>query len=162
MNRLKIVIQKNLYVLLSHHHKMTSDYYEHTINLGYKNHNLRVCARCFGSLIGFLVIILLDIFFISTYFTPEINLIFAILLALPAIIDWSSHKLTNRKKRSLYFDNSLRFTTGFILSIALWFAAHTGYLLYISLIIMIGVLSFVAYIKFRLLKNKKGDSFLIK
>ncbi len=99
-------IKKFLLFLLSHH---SEEYYSRTLKI---NSSIRLCSRCTGMFIGFITIILLEIFLF-----PVIPWFFAyplmVSLVIPAIIDWTTQKYRLRES-----NNKLRVLTGFLLGAA--------------------------------------------
>jgi len=89
-------------MIISHHPPC---YYECTFRIG----SIRVCTRCFGVLLGALIIILQKNLFI---FTSTIPIWVTILLPLPAVIDFTSYRL------ELWGSNNIkRFFSGLLLGI---------------------------------------------
>ncbi len=94
--------------LLSHH---TADKIHRCLKLKFGSHQLRLCARCTGSYLGI----------VMGFFSPclfklalnEVQLFFLVcLLALPALLDWSTQKLDLREST-----NEIRIATGFLLGL---------------------------------------------
>jgi len=81
--------------------------HSHWITINFNGKQVKVCARCFGTVIGFLTVFLalsLIEFKASSSF-----LYFCIILALPSIIDWLTQTWGLRSSR-----NNLRLITGFM------------------------------------------------
>jgi len=94
--------------LLSHH---TADKIHRCLRLNFGSHQLHLCARCTGSYLGIMT------GFFSLYLFKhalnEVQLVFLIcLLALPALLDWSTQKLDLRESA-----NEIRVATGFLLGL---------------------------------------------
>ena len=84
--------------------------HRHWITLSLFGKKLRLCARCTGIVLGFAVLKLTSTLFLGSFtLSPTSGLSLALLLALPSIIDWMTHRLNLR-----YSNNRVRFTTGFL------------------------------------------------
>jgi uncharacterized membrane protein len=138
----------NLDALLSH---------SHWITINFNGKQVKLCARCFGTVIGFLAT-LLPLSLIE--FKASLNLFYlCIALATPSIIDWltQSWKLRDSK-------NSLRLITGFTngSSVALFsilplsFALKLKTILYILVFISAFGLTGKVLKQNRSLNNKKA------
>ncbi|MBS7658797.1 MAG: DUF2085 domain-containing protein [Candidatus Bathyarchaeia archaeon] len=80
--------------------------HSHWITINFNDKQIKLCARCFGTIIGFSVISLL--LSLVTY-TFSLNFLFiCFILAIPGIMDWLTQSWKLRKGR-----NDLRIITGF-------------------------------------------------
>ncbi|MEM3606988.1 MAG: DUF2085 domain-containing protein [Candidatus Bathyarchaeia archaeon] len=81
--------------------------HSHWITINFNGKQVKLCARCFGTVIGFLTMFLalsLIEFKVSSSF-----LSFCIILALPSMVDWLTQAWGFRSSR-----NDLRLITGFM------------------------------------------------
>jgi len=79
--------------------------HSHWITINFNGKQIRLCARCFGTIMGFLTIFtLLSLIPCNTLLNPFLCFI----LAAPGIIDWLTQSWKIRKGR-----NDLRIITGF-------------------------------------------------
>lgn len=110
---------------------------EHYIEINLFGKKIKPCARCFGKIIGIVVSLILSLPFVFGYIKIDFitGFIASWILALPAIIDWSSVKLRIRKG-----SNKIRFITGFLLGCGI-----TTYFLIMPAPILFKVLTFILY-----------------
>jgi len=85
---------------------------EHYVELNIFGKTVKPCARCFGKILGMMVSTPIALLFFLGYLHIDFIAGFTIswLLALPAILDWSSVKLKLREG-----NNHMRVLTGFLL-----------------------------------------------
>jgi uncharacterized membrane protein len=84
--------------------------HDHWLTIRFGNHHICLCARCSGTVLGFVSTLLLaPFFFLAPYRTlaPSVQIILALLLALPSGIDWITQKWGLRKS-----NNPTRFLVG--------------------------------------------------
>lgn len=84
--------------------------HDHWLTIRFGNHYVCLCARCSGTVLGFVSTLLLaPFFFLATYRTlaPSVQIVLALLLALPSGIDWITQKWGLRKS-----SNPTRFFVG--------------------------------------------------
>ena len=105
-------IKNFLLFLLSHHDE---EQYSRTLKI---TDSVRLCARCTGMVIGFISLLIVNIFFIP-YLSWPIALTLMLLMIIPALVDWLTQKF--RKRES---NNSLRVITGFLLGASITFMIH--------------------------------------
>lgn len=120
-----IMIGKGIWKIFEHNKK------SHSIKFIWKGKIHYFCARCTGQYLGILLALIFSITFLlfNKPFLISGGLAFVVawLLALPAIIDWSTSKLSLR-----YTNNIVRGITGFLLGNGIVIYFWTGFpLLYI-------------------------------
>jgi uncharacterized membrane protein len=82
--------------------------HQHWITLQVFDKKLRLCARCTGIVLGFVLLRLGTVLFASSFALPTITgVILAFSFAMPSIIDWLTSKLQLR-----HTNNTVRMVTG--------------------------------------------------
>jgi len=95
--------------LLAHQHWFT-------VKIG--RHEIRLCARCSGYLLGIITLVIIKNFIASTLFNTlpiTYQISFCLFLVAPYIIDWLTH--TKQLRES---NNNIRFTTGIAAGIGVY------------------------------------------
>jgi len=110
---------------------------DHYIELNIHGRTVKPCARCFGKYIGMISVLPVALLFVLGYFSTTFYIAFfaSWILAIPAIIDWSTVKLGIRGG-----GNKARVTTGFLLG-----AGISTYFLIMPASILFKLLTFFVY-----------------
>jgi len=111
-----VVMSRDIYkYLLSHH--LPKDY-DRCFLIKIRGESYRICARCSGWYLSFLIfwlLLLFDVDFLLNY-----KIIVLYFFPVPAILDWSLHKLTRFKGT-----NILRFITGILIGLTFAMLLHS-------------------------------------
>ncbi len=137
--------EKFIYNIALTHHPITQS--DHTFYFKFGRTYIFFCSRCSGVIIGGLMMSFIFDVVEKVYpfiISPEVAVIFCIVLPIPGIIDWGTQTLGLRKSST-----ESRLFTGFIIGSALYILTFTQeyYLLMIILIIfyfsIVGLLMFI-------------------
>ncbi|MHA1916759.1 MAG: DUF2085 domain-containing protein [Candidatus Ranarchaeia archaeon] len=127
------------FYFLSHHE---IDELDHCICIDKKNSRLpfAFCARCSGSVIGFVISLILLSF--SLNFSELILDIIAFIFPLPAIIDWGTQSIGKRKSK-----NIIRILTGILYGYAVLPTTHSllSKVMDFSILFMKPLMAFLIY-----------------
>ena len=86
--------------------------HDHWFTLTFNKKSLRICSRCFGVVIGFIIFSTLTVFLPLQFFTRlqlHFQILFCVSLALPAIFDWVTQTWNLRES-----NNKIRMITGLL------------------------------------------------
>ncbi|MHA1786058.1 MAG: DUF2085 domain-containing protein [Candidatus Helarchaeota archaeon] len=130
-------IKKFLLFLLSHH---SEEYFSRTIRI---TNSIRLCTRCTGMVLGFIISLLINFIFIP-YMPWNLALLFMILMIIPPVLDWSTQRLKKRES-----NNKLRFITGFLLGVSFTMIIHLKEIILFVNILIFSVLFLILIINFK-------------
>ena len=126
--------ERHVYIeLLTHHPESESD---HTLILTFGRTHVYFCTRCSGFVIGALFSMFLTRLVIVIYKIPEVSpelaILFCIIMPIPGLLDWGTQRLGFRKSTS-----RTRLFTGFIIGIALHYISFTRKYYFVLLFLLI-------------------------
>ena len=131
-------LKKALLYLLSHH---TEEHLDRTIGLKILGRKIHLCARCTGTTLGFVTGIVLLSFSIVPNLGEYWSLFLAIVLAMPAMIDWWTQSALGRESK-----NYIRLPTGYSLGFGItWLKFANLTLTIITTIIFFAFAAFALY-----------------
>ncbi len=127
-------IKRILFFLLSHH---TEEYAHRTLRIKFRDRELRLCARCSGLTMGFLLGVVVHFYFWNRlYLTEPVAILLVVFSLMPALLDWGTQSLLERESK-----NWLRVMTGFLLGFGICFIKFISFLTLLVLILTFYVIA---------------------
>jgi len=126
--------ERHIYIeILTHHPESESD---HTFILTFGRTHVYFCTRCSGFVIGALFSMFITRLVIVIYKIPEVSpelaILFCIIMPIPGLLDWGTQRLGFRKSTS-----RTRLFTGFVIGIALHYISFTRKYYFVLLFLLI-------------------------
>ena len=136
MNVSREKVKKFLLFLLSHH---TEEYAHRTLKVRFRGRELRLCARCSGLTIGFILGIIVQFYVWKWLYVPEpLAMLIVTLFLTPALVDWGTQSVLGRESK-----NWLRVATGCLLGFGIGF---TRFIELLRLLLLVSFFYVVAVI----------------